>query len=65
MSSNTVAVVNAAGTSQNPGTGTIKFITTLLAVDVVNADDIVIGVTDSNGILVMDKLFKSSNFMLF
>jgi len=62
ISSNTIAVTNAAGTSQNPGTGTMQLITTMLCVDCIDADDIVIGQTDGNGILNIDKMFQTSAY---
>ena len=62
VSSNTIVVANAAGTNQNPGTGTMKFVTTMLCVDYAGPDDIIIGSTDDNGILTMDKFFQTTNY---
>jgi len=63
VSSNTVVVLNPLVTSQNPGTGTMTLITTMLCVDYIGPDDIVIGSTDDNGILTIDKLFKTTNYI--
>ena len=62
ISSNTVVVANASATNQNPGTGTMKFITTMLCVDYIGSDDIVIGSVDGNGILTLDKMFQSTGY---
>lgn len=62
ISSNTIAVTNAAGTSQNPGTGNMQLITTMICVDCIDAEDIVIGQTDSNGILTVDKMFNTTGY---
>lgn len=62
VSSNTVVVTNPAATNQNPGTGHINFVTTMICVDYVAPDDILIGSTDNNGYLTTDKLFQTTNY---
>ena len=40
----------------------MKFITTMLCVDYIGSDDIVIGSVDGNGILTLDKMFQSTGY---
>ncbi len=54
-SSTAVTLVNNSSVSQNPATGTISFISTMLAVDKIGPQDIVIGRTDENGYLIVHK----------
>lgn len=50
-----IEVVNATGTTQNPGTGTLSFLTSMIAVDNILPGDIIVGKTDVNGILTIHK----------
>ncbi len=50
-----VTLVNNTSVSQNPATGTISFISTMLAVDKISPQDVVIGRTDDNGYLSIHK----------
>lgn len=55
ISPTSIEVVNASGVSQNPATGTISIISTMLFVDSISPQDIVIGKTDSTGALILHK----------
>ncbi len=50
-----IELTNSAAIAQNPATGTISFISTMLAVDTISPQDIVIGRTDENGYLIVHK----------
>jgi len=55
VSPSSIEVTNASGVSQNPGTGTLSFISTVIASDFITPQDIVIGKTDNNGLLTIQK----------
>ncbi len=46
-------IQNASGVAENPSTGTISVISTMLAVDYISPKDIVVGKTDSAGLLTV------------
>lgn len=50
-----IEVINSTGTTQNPGTGTLSFLTSMIAVDNISPGDIIVGKTDVNGILTIHK----------
>ncbi len=50
-----IELTNASAVAQNPATGTISFISTMLAVDQISPGDIVIGRTDDSGYLTIHK----------
>jgi hypothetical protein len=55
VSPSSIEIQNTAGVAANPGTGTLSFISSMLAVDNISPQDIIIGKTDANGILTMPK----------
>lgn len=55
ISPTSIEVTNASGVAQNPGSGTLSFISTMVASDSITPQDIVIGKTDNNGLLTIQK----------
>jgi hypothetical protein len=58
-----IEVQNANGINENPITGTLSIINSMLAVDNMSPQDIVIGKTDSNGLLTLQKPLVTGNLL--